>query len=224
VTPFRTQTGIAKRAKDLPKDRHSRLVRALRIALPLIGVLLIVSIFALSNTSALRRGLSLPDAQLADLVTGQRITNPRFSGVTNSGDAYILVADSALPDAPQPRLIDLDNPRTTIDFDSGRILQSQSLTGQVDFQENRVEMTDQVELHTSDGWSAFTEKLLLNYRTGNAHSPGHIFATGPFGTVEAEEMTLTQDLLDNPGGGKGLMRFKRRVKVIYVPKQNEGTE
>lgn len=206
-----------------PRDRYSTAVRLLRIALPLVALALVASIFVLSNSSALRKGLPVSTPQMAELALGQKIINPRFSGVTEGGDAYLLVADTAVPDGPDPTFVDLERPHTTIDFDNENKYWSKSQTGTIDLTENVVTMTETVEMHLSNGWNAYSEHMILYYQSGNAHSPGPIYADGPFGTVEAQEMVLTQNLDDGPDRRKRLLQFKNKVKVIYLPQKNEAS-
>lgn len=205
--------------KTPSRDRYSRIIRGLRIALPIAAVCLFASIFLFSKTTSFRPGILLTNPQIRDLAQGEKITNPHFSGLTSGGDAFLVTADSALPDAPDPRFVDLERPNSTISFEDGRQIHSVSNSGVLDLQENGATMVDQVVVTTSDGWVLYSDRLELNYDSGNAHSPEAVFGTGPFGTVESEEMTLVQDLHRHAGGGKGVLQFKNNVKVVYTPEQ-----
>ncbi len=205
----------------IPKpDGYSKMVRVFRIAFPLIALLLLASIFLFSNSKIIREGLIIPDAELAELAIGQKITNPHFSGVTKAGDAFSISAEWALPDAPRPDIIDLHLPVTTIDFQNGRSLRSQSATGHLDLNSNEATLAGGVSLLTSDGYDARSEELLLNFETGNVVSPGPVTAIGPLGSIEAGAMTLTQNLDQNLAGGKGVLLFKKGVKLVYIPEAN----
>lgn len=211
---------MARQQDNTPKDRYSRMVRVFRIAFPVIAVLLLASIFILSKTSNLREALIITDAKLAELAIGQKITNPHFSGVTKTGDAFSISAEWALPDAPIPERIDLNSPLTTIDFQDGRSLKSKSDTGVLDLSKNLATLAGVVSLVTSDGYTAYSDKILLNFETGNVLSPGPVNAVGPQGSIEAGSMELRQDLNINHFGGKGVLLFKNGVKLVYIPKPN----
>ncbi len=211
---------MARQTDNTPKDGYSRMVRVFRIAFPVIALLLLASIFVLSKTSRLREALIVTDAKLAELAIGQKITNPHFSGVTKTGDAFSISAEWALPDAPSPERIDLNKPLTTIDFQDGRSLKSKSETGLLDLSKNMATLSGIVSLVTSDGYTAQSDELQLNFETGNVLSPGPVTAVGPQGSIEAGSMELRQDLNKNHFGGKGVLLFKNGVKLVYIPKPN----
>ena len=209
---------MAKRPKSKSHDGYSRMVRVFRVAFPLIAIMLLASIFVLSKTKKLREGLIIADAKLAELAIGQKITNPHFSGVTKAGDAFSISAEWALPDAPRPDKIELNAPVTTIDFLNGRSLKSHSKTGLLNMSENLATLSGGVSLVTSDGYNARSDKLIINFETGNATSPGPATAIGPVGSIEAGAMELRQDLDKNQTGGNGVLLFKKGVKLVYKPK------
>jgi len=211
---------MARQQDNTPKDGYSRMVRVFRVAFPIIALLLLASIFVLSKTSKLREALIVTDAKLAELAIGQKITNPHFSGVTKAGDAFSISAEWALPDAPKPERIDLANPLTTIDFQDGSSIKSKSETGSLDLSKNLATLSGFVSLVTSDGYTARSDELNLNFETGNVISPGPVQAVGPQGSIEAGAMELRQDLNINHFGGNGVLLFKNGVKLIYVPKPN----
>lgn len=200
------------------KDTHSRVVRVLRWVLPLVALILLASIFVLSNSSKLQYGLILADSKLAELAVGQKITNPQFSGVTRGGDAFTIAAEWALPDAPKPERIELSKPRTTIDFESGRALEVAAGSGLLNLETSEATLADEVNVITSSGFVATSSSLLMNFRTGNLSSGGPVHADSPMGTIDAGSMTLTQDLDENPAG-QAVLQFTKSVKLVYKPNE-----
>lgn len=196
------------------------MVRIFRVAFPLAAILLLASIFLLSNTQKLREALIEVGPELMELAIGQKITNPHFSGVTRAGDAFSISAEWAQPDAPKPVMVDLNAPVTTIDFLNGRNLKTRSETGLLNLAKNHATLSGSVSLITSDGYDARSDKLLINFETGNAISPGPVTAIGPFGSIEAGSMELRQDLNINQTGGNGVLLFKNGVKLVYRSKPN----
>ena len=196
------------------------MVRIFRTALPVVAILLAASIFVLSKSNKIREGLIIADAELAELAElaiGQKVTNPHFSGVTSKGDAFTILAEWALPDAPNPEFIDLNLPVTTIDFLDGSRLKSTSAEGRLNLPRNEATLTGKVKLETSNGYTADSDELLVNFETGNVLSPGPVHVKGPLGTIDAGEMELRQDLHKNQSGDKGVLLFNKGVKVLYIP-------
>lgn len=200
------------------RDRHSRVVRVLRWVLPIAAVVLLASIFVLSTSNRVRQGLIIADSKLAELAIGQKITNPNFSGVTKSGDAFSISAEWALPDSPNPEKVELSRPQTTIDFKSGRRLETIADGGLLDLATSEATLSNNVRLTASNGYTAHAAALVLNFESGNVHSLGPVQADGPVGSIEAGSMTLLQNL-DQKDHGNAVLMFTGGVKLIYKAKR-----
>ncbi len=76
-------------------------MRQLKVLLPIGAVLLIGMIFMFGRE---RAGVIDAEqaADMAALGAGLRLDNPRFAGVTEDGDPFVVTADWALPDGPSP--------------------------------------------------------------------------------------------------------------------------
>jgi lipopolysaccharide export system protein LptC len=202
---------------QLPRDRYSRRVAIAKIALPLLAVALLASLFIYSKTNPVRDGLIFADSELKRIASEAQITNPRFSGVTTAGDAFSVSATIAIPDAPKPGRIDLTDPSASISFASGVDLESSAKTGSLDIKTSIARLAGEVFLQTSNGYRAETSEIMVNLRSGNVESPDGVRASGPIGEIEAGAMQLVQDLDKNPGGGQSVLIFKNGVKVVYTP-------
>jgi lipopolysaccharide export system protein LptC len=190
------------------------MVTILKWALPISAALLVASIFVMSTTTKLQEGLIIPDEELAELAFGQKITNPNFSGVTNSGDAFTITAKWALPDGPLPENIELSEPRTTISFENGSTMRTNAGMGKLNLRSSEAELSQGVNLDTTNGYTAESSSILINFETGNVLGTGPVRANGPVGSIEAGNMTLTQDLDVKPTGHAVLV-FNNGVKLIY---------
>lgn len=202
--------GVAKR------DGYSRMVRVLKWAFPILGILLVGSVFLMTNANKLTQLAEVIDGPIAELAVGQRITNPNFSGVTKSGDAFSIVAEWALPDGPKPSQVELSKPRTTINFKDGRTMRTTAGLGALNLRSSKATLSDGVKLRTTDGYTATSTSVEINFESGNLYSEGPVVAQGPAGSIEAGAMTLTQNLDQNPTGNAVLV-FNKGVKLIYNP-------
>ncbi|MBE9476939.1 MAG: LPS export ABC transporter periplasmic protein LptC [Proteobacteria bacterium] len=205
--------------KDATKDTYSRFVSIAKIGFPVLAALLLIGVFAFNKTNPIRDGVIVPGVGLAKLAVGQKITNPHYSGVTKSGDAFSISATSALPNAPTPDLVDLVLPRTTIDFADGLEVQTSSDFGQLNLNTQEAILTGTVSLKTSDDYQAHAEKIVLNFYTGNAYSIGPVVANGPIGHITAGKMRLTQDLHESTSHNGAILSFGNGVKLVYYPEK-----
>ncbi len=192
------------------------MVRVLKWAFPIVGVVLVGSIFLMSNANKLNELAEVIDGPLAELAVGQRITNPNFSGVTKSGDAFSIVAEWALPDGPKPNKVELSKPQTTINFKDGRTMRTTAGLGALDIRSSEATLTNGVKLRTTDGYTATSTSVEIDFQTGNLYSEGPVVAQGPVGSIEAGAMTLTQNL-DQVPTGNAVLVFNKGVKLIYNP-------
>lgn len=199
------------------KDTYSQAVRFAKVGFPLLAVLLIVGVFVFNKTNIIRDEIIISGPQFTKLAIGQKITNPHYSGVTKSGDAFSISAVSALPNAPTPDLIDLISPNTTIGFSNGLEIHTSSNAGQLDLINQEAILTGSVFLETSESYKAYAERVVMNFYSGNAHSPGPVKATGPIGQISAGSMNLTQNLHKNTSRDDVILSFSNGVELIYYP-------
>ena len=92
---------------DRPRlGRYSRSVRVLRIGLPLIALVLMSLVFLIERDD-FAAGFRFSPADFAALDDKLRLVSPRFTGTTEKGEPFIVRAEWALPDGPDPEVIDL---------------------------------------------------------------------------------------------------------------------
>lgn len=209
---------------DHPADTYSKGVRLAKYALPVVAIGLFVSIFALGTDDAIRSGNILTNAEMVDLASGQKITNPRFSGLTNSGDAFTIEAVEALPDSPDMERIDLIGPRLQIDTSKGIGFQASSTSGTVDFSGQSAQLEGDVQFDTTNGYKAFSQKIRLDLKTGRAVSPGSVRAHGPAGSITAGSMLAKQTGEGDLVPTEGRLEFSGGVRLIYLPSSHKSAK
>jgi lipopolysaccharide export system protein LptC len=205
-------------------DTYSKGVKIAKYVLPLIAIALFVSIFAQSNNDAIRSGEILTTSEMQDLAVNQKITKPRFAGLTRSGDAFTLEADEALPDAPQPNRLDLVGPRMEVDTTGGIGFKAHAVSGSVNFQEQSAQLEGTVTFETTNGYTAFSDKIRIDLKAGRAVSPGPVRAEGPAGSITAGAMQATQSDESNVQSPEGRIEFWGGVRLIYLPSASKSAK
>lgn len=200
-------------------DTYSQFVRVAKIGFPILAVLLFAGVFVFTKTNPIRDGALISGPDMAELAIGQKITNPHYSGVTKSGDAFSISAESALPNAPAPDQVDLIAPSTTMDFSDGLEVVASAESGHLNLNTQEAILTGSVLFETSDNYKAQSDKIILNFYSGNARSPGPVKATGPMGIITAGKMGLTQDLHQKASINETILSFGNGVKLVYYPKE-----
>src|SRR5882672_6519496 len=99
--------------------RHSRLVRFLRIGIP-VGVLVsILAVIVVATVLDPLRALAKLPINIGGLVvSGTKITmqQPRLTGYTQDSRPYVVNARAAAQDVTKPDVLELDDIRATMDM------------------------------------------------------------------------------------------------------------
>lgn len=192
-------------------ERHLRIVRWLKFALPIGALILLAAIFVTD-----RDGASPVDpgtaARLAAMGTGMQLDNPRFSGETKSGDPFVVTAERALPDGALPDRIDLQEPvgklRTgkrsvTVTAETGTFFRTQ----------DALALRGNVVLRTSDGYRVEAPDVRIDLEAQTATSSERLRASGPNGTIEADKVRIVPE----SGQRDQTIRFEGDVEVNWHP-------
>lgn len=192
--------------------QYSRTVRWMKIALPVAAVLLIGLIFLAGDTREPVIGASNA-VDAAALGAGLKLENPRFAGVTDNGEPFVVTAVSALPDGAMPDRVDLDRPSGELRMSDGRTLNVTSEAGQFYRISERLVLEGDVRLVTSDGYKVETAQVDIGLDTRTASAPDTFSASGPAGTLRADRAQMeTQD-----GAEDVVLRFDGNVRMTFNP-------
>ena len=192
---------------------RTRIVGLLRIALPLVALALLSSLFLLSRTVDPDDALPYATVDVSERARDQQLTRPRFAGVTRGGAAYKLTSDAARPDPAVAGRLSAD--RTLLVLDSGPGGRSAARADGAVFEteRRRVTLEGAVSVGTSTGYDLRTERLVGSLGRLDVRSPGRVEGDGPLGTLRAGAMRLTEDA----GTGAQRLLFTGGVEVLYRP-------
>ncbi|MGM0585380.1 MAG: LPS export ABC transporter periplasmic protein LptC [Pseudomonadota bacterium] len=164
---------------------YSRVVRGLKIGLPLLALALLSAIFLLPREHTFDGGLVYSDADLVALGEGLSVSNPRIEGATEAGEPFVVEAERATPDKPDPEEVELEQVRASYTQAEGREIRLQAKEGFLRPREGRLSLEGEVRLETSDGYRVETEAVSADLEAGSAEAPGPVRAEGPSGVIES---------------------------------------
>jgi lipopolysaccharide export system protein LptC len=200
--------------------RYSRAVRILRVALPLVALALMSTIF-LFTRDTLPPGIRFSAKDFAALEDGLRLSEPRFTGTTDAGEPFVVSAEWALPDSADPTEIRLHAIRASIAMADGRTAELTAADGMLRPKAQTVALTGGVRLTTSDGYVAETETAEADLRARTLVAPGAVMAEGPLGRIEAGRLDMVRPDPARDPDAEELIVFQNRVRVVYRPADAE---
>lgn len=203
---------------------YSRFVRWLKIGLPLIALAILSAVFLLPKDRGFDAGLIYSTADLVALGEGMTVSNPRFTGATKAGEPFVVAADNAVPDGPDPEQIVLARPRASIDQKDRSIVLT-AREGELRPKDQRLELSGDVRVETTDGFTVRTNWVEADVRRGEIRAPGAVTAKGPQGEIRAGSFRAERadsNEEESPAANQGLPStsrfwFENGVKVTYAP-------
>ena len=199
-------------------NMHSRLVAWTKIVFPLAALAILSSLFLFSKSNDPGKGVRLFDGDLAEFASKERITAPRFAGMTPSGIAIQISAVEASPRNTGGPAFDAVDLKAELEMPNGSSVNVLAGMGSIDSLNMVADLTGGITLETSDGYVARTEGLFFALNKLDIRSDGEISAVGPLGTVSAGSMVLRTTSTNDPEKSNGFdLVFKNGIKLIYKP-------
>lgn len=159
---------------------YTRLVRRLRVVLPVAGLVSLAVILLWPRIQAALNHPTRPTEQdrLATMVKG------RFVGTDSHGKPYTVTYDTAAQ-PPGGGPIDMVNPLAEITLDSGRWVAVKAATGRYDQAAGTIDLAGHVELFHDDGYRFTTERAHVEFNKNLVWGDRAVEGHGPKGRVVA---------------------------------------
>ena len=173
----------------LPRGKaraHSRLVRTLRVVLPMIMVAMIAILASLVGMHALRRHESAQKEASAPI----RMINPHFYGRDNQGRAYTLGATQASRDEQSFQKVLLRNPSVTLDV-GGAHPSNLTADNGIYLEDTRIlYLRGHVRADNAKVSTFATDQAVVNTRTGVVNGAGAIDSHTPLGALNSKSFDV----------------------------------
>jgi lipopolysaccharide export system protein LptC len=186
--------------------RHSRMVRALRVAVPAAVILAMAAIVAVSIFNPFRVLMPKLPIDLSNLVvSGSKITmeSPHMAGYTADQRPYEVWAKTATQDVTDPDHVDLKNLRAKLRTEDQTTITLDALNGRMDNKQQLLDLHKDIFLQTSTGYEARLSQALVDMANNTVTSDEHV-------DVKLLNGTLTADRLRITGGGE-VIHFEGNV-------------
>jgi len=198
-------------ARFAKAKRHSRRVRQLRVAVPVVvtGALLTVVAISLFNPFRILSKLPIDVGKLG--VSGTKITMdaPHLSGFTPDQRPYELWAKSAMQDITTPNSVELLELRAKVQMEDKSGITMDAQTGVFDTKTQLLTLRDKIFLQSSTGYEAQLTQAAVDMGAGTVSSDEPVAVKLLNGTLDAKRLRITEN--------GALVRFEGGVTMILIP-------
>ena len=172
--------------------RHSRVVRFLRIFIPVSVVLVLLGVTLTSYLNPLRFLADFPIDIGKLVVSGTKITMeaPRLAGYTRDNRAYELSARAAAQDITKPDLVELKEIRAKIDMQDKSVVEMSAATGIYDAKSEMLTLGQNILLSSSTGYQGKLSEAKIDIRKGNIVSEKPVEVKMLQGTLNANRLEV----------------------------------
>ena len=195
-------------------DRHTGLVLWLKVALPLLALGILSTLFFVAETLDPEAAIPYADVDVERILRDQGMTQPTFGGVTGDGVEIALTATEVKPGASGPSRLIGNAIDTTLDIPGKGQITIQSSEGIIDTENGLAVLQGGAVLESSNGIRVETESIVTSWVQATALAENEVRATGPAGRLTAGAMELRQQQGENPSY---LLVFKNGVQLVYTP-------
>ncbi|MBB3952254.1 LPS export ABC transporter periplasmic protein LptC [Aureimonas jatrophae] len=194
--------------------RHTRLVRSLRVGLPVVAGLIVLAGLAVTWFA---RALPVDVAFASTSIVDGRLVmeDPRLSGVDGNDRPYSMIADRAIQ-ALGGSGIDLETVRASLSVDPETTAELTAAKGRFDTTNNMLRLYDQIAVDTSSGIKIRLDSADVHLNEGRLMGNGPVEISTPSQRLEAGNVSISE-------GGKTLS-FGNRVKLTLLPQTRSNPE
>lgn len=173
-------------------QRHSRLVRIMRFALP-AGAFAIAAYYAATLINVSHIGTEIARTAIPKIIPSSlTMKNPRYRGYTKDGGAYVVTAQSATPDASNSDLVQLSGVTGDLTQKDGATLSLSAIEGVFNSADESVLLQRDVKLKTDRGGWAHMQQLRFESRTGLITSDQPVEFGNPQAKITGQQLRIMQ--------------------------------
>ena len=173
----------------LPRGRarvHTRLVRVLRVLLPMTMLAMVATLVGFVALHAARR----QDAAQRDAATPIEMVNPHFFGRDSQGRAYTLGARQAARDERSFQRVLLSYPTVTLDTEGPKPSTVTADTGVYHEDSRMLYLKGHIRADNAQSAKFATDEAVVNTRTGAVTSPTALSSQTSAGNLQARSFDV----------------------------------
>ncbi len=184
--------------------RHSRYVRLLRVAVPVLVAAAVIALSAATWFSPARLLAKMPTGgSLGTLgISGSKITMqlPRLEGYTRDSRPYHLTAKTAAQDLLKPDNVELSEIRTKMETADKAIVEMTAATGLYHSKADQLILRDRIVIKSTSGYEGHLTEAVVDMRSGHIVSDKPVEVKLLNGILTASRLAVEGELIRFDGG------------------------
>ncbi len=184
--------------------RHSRVVRFLRVAVPVLVAVGLVAVFLATWFSPARLMAKLPTGgSLASVgVSGTKITMslPRLEGYTRDARPYVLTAKSAAQDLLKPDNVELSEIHAKMETTEKTMVEMTAASGLYHSKADQLILRERIVLTSSSGYEGHLTEAVVDMRSGHIVSDKPVEVKLLNGMLNANRLEVEGEVIRFDGG------------------------
>jgi lipopolysaccharide export system protein LptC len=166
---------------------YSHYVGAMKILLPLtaLGIAALLTGWQSLYPSGQRARAATERASVEELALTQMV-NPRFSGIDDHGQPFVVAADLALPSRDRSSVTDLTRPRGEMTLSNGRVVNLTAERGAYERDARYLDLAGEVTLVDDQGYRFVTANARIDTANSRVEGSEPVHGIGPAGELLGE--------------------------------------
>jgi lipopolysaccharide export system protein LptC len=202
------------RGEEVYRDarRHTGLVRWLKIILPALAGAGIVAFFVTIKivTSDIAELFTL--AGIAVDTKSLIMEKPHLSGFKGTEHSYEVVAERAIQDLANPKVVRLEKIDAEFGLTSDVTVNLDATAGLFDGDKETLELSDGITVSSTNGYEARLETAMVDFGAGHLTSDNTVEISSADGLIRSRSLSISDR-------GKKII-FSGGVTVTFVPPEN----
>jgi lipopolysaccharide export system protein LptC len=190
-------------------------INILKIALPAIGVSLIIAMFILSRDQVSKAALPFDTNKFEHELVKQQINQFYYSGQTDAGDELALSAQVAGEGLKGQDKLEMKSVSATVKTKFGLEINAIAEFGEYSYSEKLLKMTGSVLISSSTGYQLSTPILLVSTDGTYIRGNGPVEGFSPMGKIKAGKIEIKRENANAPMQ----LWLSEKVMIDYEPKE-----
>ncbi|MGL4728691.1 MAG: LPS export ABC transporter periplasmic protein LptC [Bosea sp. (in: a-proteobacteria)] len=173
--------------------RHSRAVKVLRKAIPVICVAAVLGLLVAPYLNPFRAiaGVSMGPLSLS----GGKVTmdNPKLTGFRKDNKPYELTAKTAVQDVRKPNVIELNGMNARLQMEQDQWVRLTAKAGVFDSQKEQMQLRGEVGLKTDTGYDVKLSSADIDFKAATVNSREPVTVTSGGTRIDSKALEVTDN-------------------------------